>query len=80
MFSTYLGTETNTRKCPLPCDTMDRLAKEAVEQNSPQEYAGSTSLPVNEHKTKYILCCSSSIAVWVRADKGNMHIDSLLQQ
>ena len=29
--SAHLGTETNIRKCPLPCDTMNRIAKEPKE-------------------------------------------------
>ena len=30
-FSAHLGTGTKTRKCPLPSDTMDRIAKEPKE-------------------------------------------------
>ena len=32
-FSTSLGTEIKTRKCPLPSDTMDCIAKELAEQS-----------------------------------------------
>ena len=33
MFNTYLGKGTKTRKCPLPSDTIDRIAKEPVERS-----------------------------------------------
>ena len=71
--SAYRGTENKIRKCPLPSDTMDRIAKKPKEcSEEDHRYVDnfpyrSIPISVDEHEVGHIIRCGITISVWIEA-------------